>query len=237
MHPLQIRSKDSWTAQAFPDSHMRSHVPTTVLGAAFTMAVFVMGAVSVAGAATESDPVTLVQNTVNQAVEVLKDHQMPASARRGKLIQVVAPHFDFTEMARSSLGEHWRNLTPAQRQKFVPLYTAFMEDVYLNKLQGYSGEKIDFLNQASDGPGYSEVRTRVVQTNGAEPIRVDYRLEQQGGDWKVYDVMVDGISITANYRNQFNRVINNEGFDSLVSKMQSKQQELAASLGNSKASD
>ena len=179
----------------------------------------------------------LVKNTVNQAVEVLKDHQTPASARRQKLIQLVAGHFDFADMARSSLGPHWRQLSEAQRQQFVPLYTAFMEDVYLNKLDGYSGQKIEFLNQASDGPGYAQVSTRAVQANGGQPIRIDYRLKQEGGDWKVYDVTVDGISITANYRNQFNRVINNEGFDSLMSKMRSKQQELAASLGNSKASD
>ena len=71
----------------------------------------------------------------------------------------------------------------------------------------------------------------MIQPNGGEPITVDYRLKQDGGAWKVYDVTVDNISITANYRNQFNRVINNQGFDALMKEMQTKQQELIASLG------
>ncbi len=71
----------------------------------------------------------------------------------------------------------------------------------------------------------------MIQPNGGEPITVDYRLKQDSGAWKVYDVTVDNISITANYRNQFNRVINNQGFDALMKEMQTKQQELIASLG------
>jgi len=237
MHACPIRSKDLWTAEAYTNHRTRCGMLTLVLGVALTMALLVTGAVSVAHTATKGAPMALVKNTVNQAVDVLKNHQTPMDMRRRKLLQLVAGHFDFADMARSSLGPHWRQLTPAQRQQFVPLYTAFMEDVYLNKLEGYSGQKIEFLNQSSDGPGYSQVSTRTVQPNGGQPIRIDYRLKQEGGDWKVYDVTVDGISITANYRNQFNRVINNEGFDSLMSKMRSKQQELAASLGNPKASD
>jgi phospholipid transport system substrate-binding protein len=232
MHP-----KESRTTKAYPDHPMRRDMPALMLGATLTMALLVTSAVSVAHTATEGDPMTLVKNTVNHAVDMLKDHQTPTNLRRRKLLQLVAVHFDFADMARSSLGSHWRQITPAQREQFVPLYTSFMEDVYLNKLEGYSGQKIEFLNQSSDGPGYSQVSTRAVQPNGGQPIRVNYRLKQKGGEWKVYDVTVEGISITANYRNQFNRVINNEGFDSLMRKMRSKQQELAASLGNSKSSD
>jgi phospholipid transport system substrate-binding protein len=218
-----------------PDSGTREILSAIALSVAIIASTIIVA--RPARAADQGDAMALVKNTVNQAVDVLKDHQTPTDARRRKLLQIVAGHFDFADMARSSLGAHWRTLKPEQREQFVPLYTAFMEDVYLSKLEGYSGQKIEFLNQSSDGPGYAQVNTRAVNTGGGSPIQINYRLRQEGGDWKVYDVTVEGISITANYRNQFNRVINGEGFDSLMSKMKSKQQELAASLGNAKASN
>lgn len=229
-----MHTKDLRTATV---SHpARSDIRAFLFGFALTAAILTIGAVSVTRGATAGDPMAIVQNTVDQVLGVLKDHQTPTDVRRHRLIQLVEGHFDFTDMARSSLGYHWRQLTPPQRQQFVPLFTSFMEGAYLNKLEGYSGQKIEFLNKDFDGPDHSQVNTRVMQPNAGQPIRLDYRLKQEGGDWKVYDVTVDGISITANYRNQFNRVINNDGFDTLMNKMRSKQQELIASLGNSRPS-
>lgn len=173
----------------------------------------------------------MVMSAIGQTIQILSGHQMPQEVRRQRLIEVVAGHFDFTDMARSSLGYHWRQLTTDQQQRFVLLFTAFIEDAYLIKLKEYSGQQIKFLGEAPNGPGESQVSTVVVQPNDEEPIHLDYRLKQNGGDWKVYDVTVDNISITANYRNQFNHVINSQGFDALMRAMQSKQQELLASLG------
>ena len=105
-----------------------------------------------------------------------------------------------------------------------------MEDAYLSKLEGYSGQQIEFKGVRQPDPGSAEVSSTVLQPNGAEPISVDYQLKNENGDWKVNDVMVDNISITANYRNQFNRVINEQGFDALVNAMKAKKQELTNSL-------
>lgn len=227
-----MRSKDLFSHR------VRFAILTSLFGFAVTAAIFAVSAVSFAHGATGGDPMLVVKNTVKQVLDVLNDHQTPTNMRRHKLVQLVADHFDFASMARSTLGSNWRKLTPDQRQRCVPLFTAFMEGAYLNKLESYSGQKIEFLNETFDGPGYSQVRTRVIPPNdGQQPIRLDYRLQQTDGDWRVYDVIVDGISITANYRNQFSRVINNEGFDALMNKMRSKQQELTASLGNSRASE
>lgn len=173
----------------------------------------------------------MVTRTVAQAIQVLGDHRMLPEERRQKLIEVVAGRFDFSDMARSSLDYHWRQLTPAQQQQFVQLFTAFIEEAYLNKLEDYSGQKIKMLGQTSLGPGQAQVDTLVVQPNEEGPIHLDYRLKQYGDEWKVYDVAVDNISITANYRNQFNHVINSHGFDVLMQDMQAKRQELLASLG------
>jgi phospholipid transport system substrate-binding protein len=110
-------------------------------------------------------------------------------------------------------------------------FTAFLENAYLNKLENYSGQKIAFVGETSASSGDSQVNTAVTQPNNNQQIRIDYLLKQDGGDWKVYDVTVDNISIMANYRNQFNRVINEQGFDALLKEMQSKQQDLVTSLG------
>jgi len=190
-----------------------------------------LAAPSVARGTPDNDPKTTVMSTVAQATDILKNHQAPQAVRRRELIQTIAGHFDFTDMARSSLGYHWRQLAADQQQRFVRLFTAFLEDAYLNKLENYSGQKIEFVAETSTGPGDSQVSTKVIQPDRDQPIRLDYRLKQDGGDWKVYDVTVDNISIMANYRNQFDRVINHQGFDALMKQMQSKQQELVASLG------
>jgi phospholipid transport system substrate-binding protein len=184
------------------------------------------------GATTAGDPTSMVKSTVGQVLEVLQDKQMSHQSRQRKVLEIVAGRFDFTEMARSSLGYNWKKLSPTQQEQFVPLFTAFMEDAYLNKVNAYSGQQIQFLGQTSAEADTAEVKTIMLPADSSnQPIRINYLLKQTGGDWKVYDVTVDDISITANYRNQFNRVINERGFDALMSAMREKQQELRQSIG------
>jgi phospholipid transport system substrate-binding protein len=140
-------------------------------------------------------------------------------------------HFDFADMARITLGYHWRELNVTQRSEFVKLFTAFIENAYLSKIQDYSGQDVAVLGQNSEGEGFSRVRSQIIQP-GKQPIKVDYLLRELDGDWKIYDVTVDAISIVANYRNQFNRVINDQGFDKLMADMRAKQQQLQASMGS-----
>ena len=187
---------------------------------------------SVALGAATNGPLGMVQNTVTQAVEVLKDRHLPAAERRDRLLQVVSPHFDFADMARSSLGAHWKELSPPQQEQFVQTFTAFMEDAYLNQLDSYSGETIEFVGQTMNAADDAEVSTRVIETNHQDPITLDYRVKRAGGNWKVYDVVIDSISITANYRNQFNRVINDRGYNALMNEMRIKQKQLIASLAH-----
>jgi phospholipid transport system substrate-binding protein len=148
------------------------------------------------------------------------------------VLEVVAGRFDFNDMARSSLGYNWKKLSPAQQDQFGPLFTAFMEDAYVSKIDSYSGQRAQFLGQGSIATDTAEVKTVVQPAQSSDqPIRINYLLKQTNGDWKVYDVTVDEISITANYRNQFNRMINERGFDGLMSAMREKQQELRQSIG------
>lgn len=177
-------------------------------------------------------PEAVAKATVNHALAILANKSMPVVQRRKELRAAIENSFDFTEMSRSALGYHWRSLTPAQRQQFTQLFTAFIEDAYLSKIQDYSGQKVQFLGQAPLEPGYVQINTNIVEP-GKTPIAVNYLMMQQNGDWKIYDVTVDAISIIANYRNQFNRVINDRGFDRLMADLRSKQRELASLLGGS----
>ena len=198
---------------------------------AMTAAVALVMAVAVyAHGATSGDPMSMVKSTVSQVISVVNDKQTPSAERRQRLVQLVAGHFDFSDMARDTLGVHWAQLSPEQRQQFVPLFTAFMEDAYLGKIESYSGQPIEFIRENSNGPNEAEVSSKV--KDGDQDVRIDYRLKQDGGEWKVYDVTVDDISITANYRNQFNRVINNQGYDALVNAMRTKEHELNQSLAS-----
>jgi phospholipid transport system substrate-binding protein len=216
------------------DGAGHNHVAVFLLGCGLAVSIAVMTMAATAkGSAADTDPMTTVKATVGQALDVLKNRSTPQEARRRQLIETVAGRFDFADMARSTLGYHWRELTRAQRNEFVPLFTAFMEDAYLSKLDSYSGQQIEFKGETRPEPGYAEVRSTVLQPSGVEPIGVDYQLKNENGDWKVSDVTIDHISITANYRNQFDHVINDRGYDALVNAMKSKQQELSNSLASS----
>jgi phospholipid transport system substrate-binding protein len=178
----------------------------------------------------QSGAAAMTRQMVDQALSILANKSAPVAQRQRRLRDLIEPRFDFTEMSRSALGYHWRTLTPAQRDEFTKVFTAFIEDAYLSKIQDYSGQKVEFGSQRSLGQGYAEVDTKVVQT-GKNPIPLTYLLEQKGGSWKIYDVTVDNISIVANYRNQFNRIINEQGFDKLMADLRAKQRQLGSSLG------
>jgi phospholipid transport system substrate-binding protein len=192
-----------------------------------------------AASAQPPDPTAMIKSVIDQTIAVFKDRSITPAARQAKLRAIAEQHFDFAEMARSTVGYHWRGFTAEQRKEFVPLFTSFIEDVYLDQIQRYSVQRIqkdiqstniEFTKQQLDGAGDAEVFSTVITTERATPIPVNYRMTIVNGEWKVYDLTVDSISVMANYRNQFNRVLNNGGYDKLVSIMREKQKALAATL-------
>ncbi|HXW85135.1 MAG TPA: ABC transporter substrate-binding protein [Candidatus Binataceae bacterium] len=203
--------------------------------AAVATTALLMAAAS--GACAADDPMTVVKTVMNQALPILRDKSTPLPQRQDKLRQIVENNFDFGEMSRSALGPHWRTLSDAQKSQFVPVFTTFIEDSYLSKVNDYTNQQIQFVRQTNDGPQYAQVFTNVVQPGQDNNLAINYRLLNNGSDWKIYDVTVQNISIIANYRNQFNRVINNQGFDQLLSDLKNKQQALAASLGTHGSND
>jgi phospholipid transport system substrate-binding protein len=182
-----------------------------------------------------ADPMTVIKTGVDQVVAVFNDQQMPLNQRREKLRSMSLQYFDFESMAKSALGYHWRELTPAQRKQFVPLFTEFIQDAYLSKLEQATVDKIRqeaktanvrFIRQTYLGSDEAEVFSTVALQDQKDPIEVDYLMHQTDGKWRVYDVTVDEISLMENYRNQFNRVINNQGYQKLIADLQTKREQL-----------
>jgi len=182
-------------------------------------------------AAASADPLQEIRDGLNQVIVVFQKQGVPLAARREELRKLAEQHFDFSDMAKSALGYHWRGLTPEQREGFVPLFTTFIENAFLSKLQDYTVQRIqqeaplariDYLREAFDGPDYAQVFTDLTVPEQKDPVHVNYRLHRIEGSWRVYDITIDAISIVGNYRNQFDRVINNQGYDQLVALMHEK---------------
>jgi len=197
-----------------------------------------------ASAATSSDtapigPMASVKSVIDQAIAVFKDQGVAPADREKKLRAIAESHFDFEKMARTALGLHWRDFSPSQRAEFVPLFTNFIEDVYLSRMEQYSVEKvqqtvqsssIQFIRERLDAPDQAVVFSTVTLEDRPKPLNVTYLMMLDGNQWKIYDITIEAISVIANYRNQFNRVLNNGGYDKLVGIMRQKQQSLGASM-------
>jgi len=188
-------------------------------------------AVSARASVSPDDATGSVKSIIDQSIVVFKDGQLTPTAREQKLRAIAESHFDFAEMAQSAIGYHWKTLTPDQKSEFVPLFTTFIEDAYLSRIESYSVQKINeqiqssmiqFTRQTTDGPDYAEVFSTVVLQDQKDPIPVNYLMRRDGDEWKIYDITIDSISVIANYRNQFNRVLNNDGYDKLVSIIRQK---------------
>lgn len=226
-----------------PDNHRlpRWRLAAALAGALLLAAVFAKPslAADAAAAAAAGDPTALVKAVIDQASAVVRDSAVPVAERNRKLRAIAEANFDFSDMARTALGYHWRDLTPAQRTEFVPLFTSFMEDVYLSKMQDYGVEKVrkdinttnvSFTGQELQGADYAEVHSMAVLKDRPQPVKVDYLLKRDAGRWKIYDLEIDAISVMANYRNQFNRVINDNGYSALVNLLRQKTQGLEQTL-------
>ena len=159
-----------------------------------------------------------VRQTVDKLLAILPDPQLRGAdkenERREELRKVLYSRFDFTEMAKRALGPHWQRRSPEEQKEFVELFTSLLEGAYLDKIESYNGEKVEYFNETVDN-NYAEVDTKIVDNNGQQ-FSVNYRLHNVDGDWKVYDVVIENVSLVNNYRSQFNRVLAKSSFEELL---------------------
>jgi phospholipid transport system substrate-binding protein len=170
-----------------------------------------------------SAPGEQVKATIDQVMEVLKDPKLQGPSkkaeRREKLRQVVLPRFDFAEMAKRALGNNW-NRYPDKQREFVTAFTQLLEETYADQIELANGDKVVYLNERTE-KDYSEVATKVISPKGEE-TSMTYKLHPVDSDWKVFDIVVENISIVNNYRSQFNRVLSNASLDELIKRIKEK---------------
>jgi len=146
--------------------------------------------------------------------------------RRQALKKCISGIFNYSEMAKLTLGKHWNQRTQAERTQFTDIFATLLDNSYLSKIESYNNEKIVYLKETIDG-NYAEVKSKVITANRDE-YSLDYRLLKENGKWMVYDVVIEGVSLVSNYRTQFSRIINNNGYNELIKKLLTKISELKA---------
>ncbi|HXG51524.1 MAG TPA: ABC transporter substrate-binding protein [candidate division Zixibacteria bacterium] len=174
--------------------------------------------------AAAGEPTEEIRAAISQGVEVLKNAKLGDAQSRAaaldRLRRIVYPLFDFPEMARRSLGTHWRRLEPQQQKRFVTVFTALLEATYADKIDLYEGQKVLYVGESID-QNYARVQTRVVGKD-EQSYSVEYRLHRLDGRWRIYDVVAENISLVNNYRSQFQRVLARSSFDELIKRMEQK---------------
>jgi phospholipid transport system substrate-binding protein len=178
--------------------------------------------------ATAGEPQDKIRQTIESVLAILRDDALRApdrtQERRDKIRQAVVSRFGFEEMAKRAMGRHWRKLTSAQQKEFVSVFSDLLEHSYISKIEA-AGSSSDFevlyTKETVEDNGYAMVRTEFVNKRDLNAV-VEYRMLQRNDDWEVYDIVIEGVSLVNNYRTQFNQIIHQESFESLMQKMKTK---------------
>lgn len=174
-------------------------------------------------------PTSVVRGTIDEVIRLVTDEELKApdqtDHRRKLLEETIGHHFDFEEMGKRSLGAHWRNRNEPEQQEFVRLFQTLLSKTYAGKIENYSGEKVQYLKERLKD-SYAEVQTTIVSPK--TKISLDYRLLLKDGNWRVYDVVVDGVSLVKNYRVQFDRIIRDSSYEELVKTLREKSSDITA---------
>lgn len=186
----------------------------------FIVLSFLLGTLPVAA----GEPTDQIRQAVGSGLEILNDPNLQSKdkkkERNDRLRKIVYSVFDFTEMAKRSLGPQWRSLAPKEQREFVALFTELLEKTYTDKVDLYNGEKVLYTREILD-KDYAEVTSKITSKKGDE-FSVIYKFHRVSENWKIYDVVVENISLVNNYRAQFNRVMTNSSYEELIRLLKQK---------------
>jgi phospholipid transport system substrate-binding protein len=170
-------------------------------------------------------PTEQVRATVDKVLTIVRNPDVkPAGQKKdiqARLVEVIYPRFDFTEMAKRSLGRHWARCTPEEQREFVKVFAALMGRSYAGNIESYTSQNVLYTRESED-QNYAQVDTKIVSEN-RPPVSINYKLHSVDKVWKVYDLVIEDISVVNNYRSQFDRVIARSSFEELVRMMKEKQ--------------
>ncbi|MBU2498785.1 MAG: ABC transporter substrate-binding protein [Proteobacteria bacterium] len=191
-------------------------------GIASFLFVFLFAVPVRAGEATEK-----IKQTTDKILSIISNPALkdPARAKEKKRLirEAVDERFDWEELSRRTLARHWLQRTPEEKKEFVVLFAQLLDRTYWSKVEDYSGEKVTYVGEQIDGD-YGLVELKVLTSKNTE-IPVFYKLKKKEGDWLVYDISVEGVSLVNNYRVQFNDIIGKSSYRDLVKKLKEKIEE------------
>ncbi|OGX34611.1 MAG: hypothetical protein A3C36_02285 [Omnitrophica WOR_2 bacterium RIFCSPHIGHO2_02_FULL_52_10] len=173
-------------------------------------------------------PGKVVVQTIDEGLAILNDpalrspEKMPE--RRQKLWDAVKGVFSFEETAKRALGRHWNGRTPQEQQEFTETFKNILKNIYLDKSDSYAQESIVYISEMVEGER-GKVNTYFL-TSDSKQIDVVFSMKILGGEWRIYDVIVEGVSIVGNYRSQFNSILSNSTFAELMDKLKEKESEV-----------
>lgn len=177
--------------------------------------------------AQAGEPSEVVREGIHGVLEILGQPELKApekkAERRNRMRKIIHRYFDFEEMSRRSLARAWRKRTPEEKAEFIELFSYFMERNYAGTLESYTNEKV-VLGKESIDEEFAKVNTVIITTEKKE-VDIVYRLHKVGGEWRVYDVVVEGVSLVKNYRDQFRSIIRRTSYANLVKILRAKRDE------------
>jgi phospholipid transport system substrate-binding protein len=178
--------------------------------------------------AESQSPGKIIVQTIDEGLAILKDPALQSfdkmPERRQRLWEAVKKVFDFEETAKRALGRHWNDRSPEEQREFAETFKNILKNIYLEKSDSYAQENIFYLSETVDR-NRSKVHTYFTTSDGKQ-IDVDFSMKIIGDEWKIYDVIVEGVSIVGNYRSQFNSILSKSTFAELMDKLREKESEV-----------
>lgn len=188
----------------------------------FAVSFFLVLTFSNSSATTKSAE-QVVQETADSVIARLASERVELEAHPEKLYslinELVIPHFDFVSMSKWVLGRNWREATEAQQEQFVSEFRTLLVRTYAKALLEYSNETINYIPVENNPDSNIVVVKTEIHQPGTKPVGINYSMHVSGGEWKVVDVTVDGISLVATYRGSFASEIRKSGMDALIAKL------------------
>ena len=163
--------------------------------------------------------------TIDEVIEIVTDESLKSQekVRREKLREAIGKRFNYKQMVMRSLARNWNNRTQKEQEIFQDLFKRLLENSYASKIESYSDEEINYIGEIVKGK-YALVKTEIVRRTST--IEVNYKMILDKGEWKVYDFLIEGVSMIRNYRSQFTKIIRKESFDALVQRLSAKIEEI-----------
>jgi phospholipid transport system substrate-binding protein len=166
-------------------------------------------------------PTAVVQQTSDAVVAVLADKSLTADQKRRKVEDIVYAHFDFETLSRLVLARNWKELKPEQQKAFVEEFKSHLSMTYGKNVETYNNEHAVVIGDRAEARDDWTVKTKVIRHNAGD-IRIDYRLRKEEGGWRVIDVIIEGVSLVANFRSQFQEIISHDGAAKLIDLLREK---------------